>query len=66
MSLSTLTWIKDHRRPISMLVLVLLGYIIRKTIPMAHDELELLDAIWTVVGFGAVLTPNFSQAKEQK
>lgn len=56
-------WIKTHYRPVIMLVMILSGYLIKKFAPLATDELALLDAVWTVVGFGAVFTPNFSQSK---
>lgn len=56
-------WLKTHYRPLSMIVLLLAGYAIKKFAPLSQAELELLDGLWLALGFSSVLTPNFSQSK---
>jgi hypothetical protein len=57
-------FIKKYRSQIVMLCLIVAGYLIRKFAPLSGAELELLDAIWVVLGFRAVFTPNFAQTKQ--
>ncbi len=59
-------FIKTHYRPLGMILLIIAGYLVKKFAPLAGDELALLDALWVVLGFGAVFTPNFSQSKAAK
>lgn len=44
-----------------MLVLVALGYAVKKSATLTSDESELLEGIWFALGLGAVFTPNFKR-----
>lgn len=52
-------WIVVNWRPVGMFLSLGALYAIRKWAPLAQDELDLLEGIWVVLGFGAVFTPNF-------
>lgn len=55
------TWLLANWRPCAMLVLVALGYAVKKSATLTSDESELLEGIWFALGLGAVFTPNFKR-----
>ncbi len=57
----TWAWIVANWRPCAMVVLIVAGYVLKKTAVLTVDESKLLDGLWVALGLGAVFTPNFKK-----
>ena len=57
-----LAWLSTNWRPCAMVVLVIAGYVVKKSATLTADEAELLEGLWVALGLGAVFTPNFKRA----
>jgi hypothetical protein len=56
------SWLSENWKPCAMVVLVLCGYVVKKSAHFTDDESELLEGLWLALGLGAVFTPNFKRA----
>jgi hypothetical protein len=56
-------WLLANWRPCAMVVLVVCGYVVKKSAHFTEHEEELLDGLWLALGLGAVFTPNFRRKR---
>jgi hypothetical protein len=58
-------WLLANWKPCAMVVLVVAGYVVKKSTRWSDDELQLLEGLWLALGLGAVFTPNFKRTPQE-
>lgn len=48
-------------RPLVMTLIIIGGYVVKKTGHYTEDEEQLFEGIWLALGLGAVFTPSFKR-----